>query len=270
MKVKKYKSLPLEHFPHKYYFYGSEDSLDTDVFIEVDNIPDNIEEAIQYMKKLKNTFNLDWNMNMIVIKDGVVVNNIPSKGSKYSLNNSLYYTYDNHTQTWDNPIKRLLRANKLLNIYKCVRNILTQLTRVNEEYRGFIKPLKGIHPWENKLVSFSKINFCEIETFNQPYQTDTDTWKSIVFYLGQSLSLLDDVEVYTKKHLIEEHPYFENFILRKEITLLDKKILQAKIVEYLNKIKELNFINEKQSDSFYRILKLDDFEIDMKKEIATL
>jgi hypothetical protein len=42
------------------------------------------------MKKLKSDFNLDWNMNMIIIEDGVVVGNIPSKGSKFSLNNSLY------------------------------------------------------------------------------------------------------------------------------------------------------------------------------------
>ena len=267
MKLLKYRNYPIENFPHKYYFYGSEDSIDTDVFIIVDEIPSNIETAIQYMKELKKTFNLDWNMNMLVIKDGVVVDNIPSKGSKYSLNNSLYYTYENHTQVYENPIKRLLKPNKLLNIYKCVRNILTQCTRVNQEYRDFIKPLKGIHPWENKLISFEKIDFTEIEKFNQNYQSDIDTWKSIAFYLGQSLSLLNDIEIYTKKHLLEEHPCFENFIQRKEITLLDKKILQAKKNEYLKKIRKLNFINEKQSDGFYRILKLDDFVIDMKKEI---
>jgi len=258
----------LDNFPHNFYFYGSEDSLDTDVFIEVDEIPKNVETSIQYMKKLKEDFNLDWNMNMIVIEDGVVVDNIPSKGSKYSLNNSLFITYENHIQQYFNPISRLLKPNKLLNIYKCVRNILTQCTRVNPEYRSFIKPLKGIHPWETKLISFDKLDFTEINTFKQPYQTDTDTWKSIVFYLGQSLSLLDGIEIYSKKHLLEEHTYFENFIQRKEITLLDKKILQAKKNEYLKRIKELNFINNKQEDGFYRILELDEFIIDMKKEIA--
>ena len=256
----------INKFPHKYYFYGSEDSIDTDVFIEVDEIPKNIETAIQYKKKLKLDFQLDWNMNMIVIKDGVVTDNIPSKGSKYSLNNSLYYTYENHNQIYDNPIKRILKPNKLLNIYKCVRNILTQCTRVNKEYRKFIKPLKGIHPWENKLISFEKLDFTEIDTFNQPYQTDIDTWKSIVFYLGQSLSLLDGIEIYTKSHLLKEHPCFENFILRKEIILLDKKILQAKKTEYLKRIKTLNYVNNKQSDGFYTILSLDNETINMKKE----
>ena len=267
MKVKKFKNLPLERFPHKYYFYGSEDSLDTDIFIEVDEIPTNIETSIQYMKQLKKDFELDWNMNMIVIKDGVVIDNIPSKGSKYSLNNSLFITYENHTQAHNNPIKKLLKPNNLLNIYKCVRNILTQCTRVNKEYRNFIKPLKGIHPWNNKLISFEKLDFTVIETFNQNYQTDVDTWKSIVFYLGQSLSLLDGIEIYSKKHLLEEHPYFEKFINREELTLLDKKILQSKKNEYLKRIKELNFINNKQEDGFYRILELDEFIIDMKKEI---
>ena len=268
MRIRNFRGLPLKDFPHKYYFYGSEDSLDIDVFIEVNEIPTNIETAIQYMKKLKNDFNLDWNMNMLVIENGIVVDNIPSKGSKYSLNNSLYHTYENHIQVYDNPIKELLVPNKLLNIYKCVRNILTQCTRVNKEYRDFIKPLKGIHPWETKIISFDKLDFTEIETFNQNYQTDIDTWKSIVFYLGQSLSLLDNIEIYSKKHLLEEHPYFEKFINREELTLLDKKILQAKKNEYLKRIRELNFINNKQEDGFYRILELDEFIIDMKKEIA--
>jgi len=262
MKIKK-----ITDFPHKYYFYGSDDSIDTDVFIEVNEIPTNIETAIQYMKQLKKDFNVDWNMNMLVIEDGVVIDNIPSKGSKYSLNNSLYYTYDNHTQVYDNPIKKLLKPNTLLNVYKCVRNILTQCTRVNKEYRSFIKPLKGIHPWKNKLISFEKLDFTKIETFNQPYQSDVDTWKSLVFYLGQSLSLLDGVEIYTKKDLLKYHPYFEYFILRKEITILDKKILQAKKTEYLNRIKKLNFVNNKQSNGFYSILSLGNEIIDMKKEI---
>ena len=263
MKILKF----IKEFPHEFYFYGSSDSLDNDVMIKVDEIPSNIEHAIQYLKTLKMKYDVDWNMNMVVIKDGLIIDCIPSKGSIYSLNNSLYYTHENHPQQYLNPIKNTLVPNKLLNIYKAVRNILTQCTRVNSEYRQFIKPLKGIHPWENKLKSFDKLDFTEIENFNQPYQTDTDTWKSIVFYLGQSLSLLDDIEIYTKSHLIEEHPYFENFILRKEITLLDKKILQAKITEYLKRIRELNYINIKQEDGFYSILELDEFKINMKKEI---
>ena len=48
---------------------------------------------------------------------------------------------------------------------------------------------------------------------------------------------------YSKKHLLEEHPYFENFINRKELGLLDKKILQAKKKEYLNGIPRYSIFN---------------------------
>jgi len=257
----------MKYFPHKYYFYGSEDSIDTDVFIVVDEIPKNIETAIQYMKQLKKDFDLDWNFNMIVVEDGVVINNIPSKGSKFSLNNSLFETYKYHDQKYPNPIKRKLDSNLLLNVYKCVRNILTQCTRVSKEYRGFINPLKGIHPWENKLIALERLDFCEIDNFNQLYQNDIETWKSISFYLGQSLSLLDGIEIYTKKELLEHHSYFEQFILRKEITLLDKKILQAKKNEYMKRIRKFEFINNKQSDGFFSILEMNGHKINMKTEI---
>ena len=82
----------MKNFPHKYFFYGSENSNDTDVILIVDKLSSNKEENIQYIKTLQLRFNLDWNMNMIVIDGGIVVNCIPSKGSVYALNNSLYET----------------------------------------------------------------------------------------------------------------------------------------------------------------------------------
>jgi len=251
---------------HKYYFYGSHNSIDKDVFIIVNEIPNNIETAIQYMKSLNKKYNLNWNINMIVINDGVVVDCIPSKGSIYSLNNSLYYTYNNHTQYFENPIKRLIEPNTLLNIYKCVRNILTQLTRVNQKYRTNIKPtLKGIHPWYKKIEALEKVNFAEIETFNQKYQSDIDTWKILAFYLGQSLSLLENIEIYTKDKCLEEHPCLDHFINRKQITILDKKILQAKLENYIRKIKHLNYINNKKNN-IYNILELNEWKINTKTE----
>jgi hypothetical protein len=37
----------IKDFPHKFYFYGSSDSLDTDVFIQVDRIINTIYEKIK-------------------------------------------------------------------------------------------------------------------------------------------------------------------------------------------------------------------------------
>ena len=250
----------------KYYFFGSEDSTDIDVVLEVKTISKNKEESTQYIKSLNKEFKLNWNMNLVVIEDGIIVDTIKNKSAADSLNNALFHTYKYHNQKYPNPIKKIVKRNKLLALYRCVRTILTNCTRVNKIYRSKIMPVKGIHPWNNKVKSLEFINFKEIETFNQKYQNDIDTWKILAFYLGQFISLNKDIEIYSKKDLIKYHPSLCNFIYRQEITKKDKEILQNYKDKLLNIICEMDFINEK-SNGFYSILECNGEIIDMYNEI---
>jgi len=49
----------MKNFPHKYYYFGGEDSTDVDV----DSINNNKQIDIDYLKKLNNQFGLNWNSN---------------------------------------------------------------------------------------------------------------------------------------------------------------------------------------------------------------
>jgi hypothetical protein len=255
----------MKNFP-KYYFFGSDDSTDCDVVIEVEEISKNKEESTQYIKSLNKEFNLNWNMNLVVIEDGIIVDTIKNKSTIDSLNNALFHTYKFHVQKYPKPIKKSVKRNKLLALYRCVRTILTNCTRVDKIYRSNIMPVKGIHPWFNKIKSLEFINFKDIDTFKQKYQNDIDTWKILAFYLGQFVSLNEDIEIYSKKDLIKYHPSLYNFIYRKEINDIDKEILQNYKNKLLNIIYEMDFINEK-SNGFYSILECNGEIIDMYNEI---
>lgn len=211
------------NFPHPYYFYGSDDSTDTDVMIEIPKtlMPSHQHERKALVKSFEQQLDLAWNATLIVIKDGYIADTIYPKAWIDSLNNSLWHTYSLHQQAYPIPIKGVLNRNYLLAIYKAVRTSLTMLTRT--QYRAFIKPyLKGIHPFQKKLDALHCVDFHAISAFNQKNTSDATAWKTIAFYVGQNIALLaHDIQVFTKKHLVDLYPDLSRIIYRKQLSKVD-------------------------------------------------
>src|SRR6478735_1935633 len=196
-----------KNFPYKYYYFGSDDSLDEDVLIKINkkDLPSIQEDRKNLLFNIKKEYDLSWNMNFIVVENDIVIDTIYPKSWIDSVNNSLFSTYNLHKdkQKYDLCIDRLIPRNKLLAIYKTVRTILSMLTRT--QYRNDIKPIiKGIHDFKYKIDILSKIDFSILETFNQSNTLDIDIWKIIGFYLVQNYALIkDNIEIYTKKDAIK-------------------------------------------------------------------
>ncbi len=228
----------------KYYFYGSQNSLDVDVIFEVDEFDENIENVYSFCREIKKEY--PFNINLAVFKNGNIVDVIKRKSLIDGLNNSLYFTYENHKQVFDKPILTLLPRNKELNHYKCLRTILSMLTRTN--LRSQIKAvLNAWQPFQGKINILDSIDFTTITSFNQKYEKDIDIWKGIAFYLGQAISLEQNIEIYEKNKLIELHPTLSNFVLRKEFSKENLVDLQSKWKEFVQILKSWNFSNPKES-----------------------
>jgi hypothetical protein len=245
----------------KHYRFGSANSKDIDVLFEYDNIPDDNNEAINICKALAaEYYNNCANVNLMTIKNGIVVNTITSKSTIDGLNNSLFTTYSNHTQSFPNPINRNVERNIVLNVYRCIRVILSFLSRT--KYRTEIKScLRGHYSFQSKLDILHSVDFTKLDGFNRKYTSDLDIWKTIPFYVGQSLSLLEGIEIYTKDDLVKYHPYFKRFIYREPIGILDKNVLNYRTKLLIDKIIDLNL---QQTDDHQ--LFNDQFKIDMIKE----
>ena len=258
--------LGLDDLPYKYYFYGSHDSTDEDVIVSIpkEMMPDIQEDRKRLIKAMSIEYNLPWNGTLAVIEDGIITDTIFPKAWIDSLNNSLFNTYSNHTekQLYPNPIERVVDRHRLLSIYKCVRTVMAMLSRTH--YRTTVKPvLKGCHPFEKKIEALGKIDYTTITEFNQPNMEESDVWKVIAFYIGQNMSLIiRGVEIYSKSDLVNNYPLLKNFIYRKEITSLDKKILNNLLDDYIYMIETFGvYITDDTT------LTCDDEKIDMKNEI---
>ncbi len=225
----------------EYYVFGSEDSIDTDVLIvhpdskglEIDNL---------LIKQIKSEYSeaYNWNINIIQIDDGTVINSIPSKGSPDSVNNSLYETYKLHQQKYPFPLKRKLERNIPLAIEKCLISIFTFYKKTNHDefYKSIPKEFKN-----GSANLIDRLSFLEKIDFNiLPYEEEIkniNAFKSLAFHVGQTISLINGIEIYTKQKFLSFHPDLKMLIKRTDINQRDN--INNKIIELKNLIiKNLN------------------------------
>jgi hypothetical protein len=255
-------------FPYPYYFYGSHDSLDVDVLIQIpkEMMPDMQEDRKRLMKQIEIEYGIEWNCCLIVVEDGIVIDTIFPKTWIDSINNSLFVTYQLHSdkQVYPLPITRLVKRNKLLATYKTVRTILSMLSRTH--YRELVKPiLKGIYSFNLKVDALNNIDFTTIDTFNQDNTTDVNIWKIIAFYIGQNISLnKDDNEIYTKLTLVTDFPELSPFVYREQITKELKELLNTSLKYYIENI----LSKYKDYECLGSVMICNGEKIDMKKEIS--
>ena len=200
----------------KYYLFGSENSLDYDVLVECDNIPQNINEAHDICKKYNEELSKiltdkELNCNLIKIKDNKIVNCF--KGTYDELNNCLYYTYSNHKQVFPNPILSSVERDVNEKVLRVARFIITFYSRT--ELRTEIKAaLRG--NLLLKLAVLKKIDFIKMIDFPEKKEKKEDIKKIIAFQFGQIFSLLDgcESESYTKNGIIKNYPNLKSYLNR--------------------------------------------------------
>ncbi|WP_303917917.1 hypothetical protein [Draconibacterium sediminis] len=227
-----------------YYIFGSEDSIDTDVLI-VHPDSKGLESDSQLIKQINETYPItrNWNINIIKIEDGVIINSIPSKGNPDSVNNSLFETYNLHEQKHPFPQIRKVKRNKDLAIEKCLVSIFTFYKRTihHEFYKTIPKEIKN-----GKANTKDRLSFLEKIDFNiLPYNEDIknkNAFKSLAFHVGQTISLLNGIEIYTKQKLITHHPDLAAIVSRTDIG--ERDVIKRKIIILKNSI--LNYYKSKE------------------------
>lgn len=222
---------------YEYYRFGSVDSIDIDILINHPNST-GLENDSQLLKIIKeqNSKVKEWNANIIAIENGVVTKSIPSKGAPDGVNNCLYDTYKFHLQKFNFPLKQKLERNRSVAIEKFLSSIFTfyKESIQNEFYKSIPKNVKNASiPLSERIEYLSKFDFNL-----KPFESDRDNieaYKRIAFHLGQTISLLDGVEIYTKQDLIKYHIQLKKIIDRE---LIDSyNILNEKLNDLINKIK---------------------------------
>jgi len=179
-----------------YQIFGSESSLDLDVCFFVEKVA-SISENNEVLNRLITDSNLSSdkkiNGNLAVISNGTVVNCF--KGIPDELNNSLFYTYDLHSQNYEQQIVKTIKRNLDLKMIRGARTLVSYFTRT-EERAASKSALKS--NFEEKIKFLQSINLNSFSDFDKN-GTVIEVYKSIAFQLGQTLALMDEVELYTKE-----------------------------------------------------------------------
>ena len=172
-----------------YFFHGSEDSLDVDVYFVVDALG-TFNEAKKLCDELSHQHAV--NGNLIVIKDGQVVD--VYKGTVDEVNNSILATYSLHDQSFPIPVTKKADRDICLKWLRVIRGVLSHCSRT--QYRTIVKQALKAESVLDKLKVLLEIDFSKIEDFGK--EQAQEVHKFICFQVAQYLGLLEGTEIYTK------------------------------------------------------------------------
>lgn len=236
----------------KYFIHGSEDSIDTDIYVIVDDIPD-FKTSVEICKSYKSPFNA----NLLKIDNGQV--SWCFKGTEDECNNSLLSTYHLHKQTFPCPINKKAERDYALKTIRTIRGLLSYLSRT--EYREEVKNALKSSDLFLKLSVLENIPFSKITDFSK--NDIKEVYKFFAFQLGQTMALIkEDKELFTKNDVIKHYPEFQDYLKRIES---DGYILEKHLKLFIKECKE-RFILQGDTLSHYAFKKHEGYEFICSKE----
>lgn len=196
--------------------FGSKSSKDLDVMVFVDEIPQKphlchqLESELNIWIKDFTKTDKEVNSNLATIKDGVISNVF--KGIQCEVNNSLIRTYDLHQQYFPLKLYSLIERDVDLKILRTCRVLLSFISRT--QYRNIVKPALS-SKFGDKVNALYQFDISKLDRFSDKNVSQEDIFKVYAFQIGQTLSLIDGVELYTKEEISSTYPELEKFISRK-------------------------------------------------------
>jgi len=208
------------------YVHGSEDSTDIDTYYVVDALPSTAE-----CKKWCDALT-EENANLITIGDGIVTGCY--KGTVDEVNNSLFETYPLHEQEFPLLVERKVRRDLNIKFIRAIRGLLSHMSR--SQYRPEIKAaLKS--GWNERLDVLKGIYLPTIDfSMLNKHMSDRDIKKVFAFQIGQSLGLLDGVELYTKSSIAATYPPLNPFLYREDADTIDLQMIVDEFVSRMEAI----------------------------------
>lgn len=207
--------------------YGSKSSTDYDVMVFVSSIG-----TIEYSHKMIKKINTELtqlfaklgmppkkvNANIGVVVDGMMTRVF--KGTPDECNNSLFFTYHNHSQIHQQvvrfPYDRFDIDYKHLKLKRCYRFLLSFYSRT--KIRAEIKDaLRGNFLQRLAVLQCIDFNLPEFKDFPGKKESHDDIYKVIAFQLAQTISLMRGFQLYTKEEVIEDYPDLTPYIMREKV-----------------------------------------------------
>lgn len=179
--------------------FGSPDSVDEDRIFVVDTLP-----SIEKCKRFCD--GKEENRNLVVIEDGVVTSCY--KGLPDETNNAIYHTHRHHNHGTTCPVTEPVHRIVPLKALRAIRLILSMLSR--SKYRPIIKSALTSLNFARRKEVLAEIDFSSLVI-------PADAGKAVAFQLGQTISLIDGQELYTKRDIAAHCPDLEKPLYRERL-----------------------------------------------------
>lgn len=252
------RELEILHFQ----IFGSSDSQDVDIMVFMQSISSDAKTNHDLIKELNHYCSGHFigrqiNCNLCTYDHITGIIKSVFKGTPDEVNNSLFYTYDLHEQTWNNlimkPVKRDLEY-KLIRVSRFLLSFFSRVTKLRPQIKA---ALRGT--FQDRLDVLSTIKFIDYEhyDFSIKGEKKEDVWKVIAFQLGISIALEESgKEIYTKDDLIAQYPALLTFISRMDLYSPDFLLLDRFLSKFLKLSRsiKMEFETELEYDNKYKLI----------------
>lgn len=225
-----------------YIVFGSPSSIDLDVLVFVDKIPDvHIAKklCVEYQNIMQPKFKKEVNVNIATIGKTILTGVL--KGTVDEVNNSIIDTYLFHEQHHPCSIKTRMDRDVEQKILRTVRIILSNMSRT--QHRDIIKTSLKNDNLITRLSSLKTIDLSK-ELITEKVRIE-DLLKTIAFQMGQAYALLDGIELYTKEGVGDFFESLNPYLRREKNPDLNdlenfKKIFLERVEAYSIKMKKIS------------------------------
>lgn len=198
-----------------YWIFGSKSSQDVDILAVVPSLGSIAENKVvvsQIEDSLKDKYSRELNVNLGILKDGVLVEVF--KGTVDEVNNSVFDTYHLHDQSFDLQISRKIIRDVDLKTLRCLRVMTSFYSRTS--FRAEVKKALSLGVIE-KHRFLSELNISTITDLGPGKNMDfLDYLKTMAFQMGQTHALRSGVELYTKESIGLTYPELDPFLRRQK------------------------------------------------------
>ncbi|KAG2394233.1 hypothetical protein C9374_003997 [Naegleria lovaniensis] len=157
------------------------------------------------------------------------------RGLPDEVNNGLFKTLELHSQTFDHiqPIRGMVKRMIPLKCVMTLQNILVKIRRCEEVRNESILALKSFDV-TSRMQMLKNLDFTKIVK-----HLKTEDLKYLAFRLSQTVALVEGLELYTKKEMVEYDKNLKNVIYRFEgVEHIEEEKLRTAVLlnEYLKKL----------------------------------
>lgn len=237
--------------PFHWVLYGSPDGVDHDVVVRVSR-PLTTKETQSFNPVVEDMLNNETpaqysladkklDVNFAVVTNGNI--SWCFKGTPDELNNSLLLVYELQIARQKHPnfVTSTLPRNITWKILRAVRVLICSLSRGNA--RALVEPVIKSVVFSPRIAVLKKIEFQSLEFTLRTRDRLEDIWKQVAFQMGQTLALVEGVELFSKHDCVTRYPVLEPLIYRKEatcerltaLTAFKNDLFLPRIQEYVDK-----------------------------------